>query len=54
MVITLTLNICNSYPKESSKYRLKDAYGTRKTQILMEGNEQKTVHSCFIRGILKK
>ena len=28
MVLILTLNICNDYPKQSSKYRSKD--GTRK------------------------
>ena len=52
MVVILTLNICNDYPKKSSKYKSKD--GTRKnTQILMKDNEQKTVHS-FIRTILKE
>ena len=31
MVLFLTHNICNDYPKESNKYRSKD--GTRKKHI---------------------
>ena len=53
MVLILTLNICNDYPKSSSKYMSKDR--TRKTHIdIDERYERKTVHSFFIRTILKE
>ena len=51
MVLILTLNICNDYPKWSSKYRSMEQ---EKTQILMRDNEQTTSHSFFIGTILKE
>ena len=52
-MVILTVNICNDYPKQSSKYRSKD--GTRKRQTDIDKNsKQKTVHSFFIRTILKE
>ena len=53
MVLILTLNICNDYPNNlvnTSQRMEQEKY----TQILMKVNEQKTVHSFFIRTILKE
>ena len=46
----LTLNICNDYPKQSSKYRSMEQ---EKKQILMKDNEQTTLHSFSMGTILK-
>ena len=53
MVLILTLNKCNDYLKQSSKYRSNDGTRQRHTDIDKD-NEQKTVHSFFIRIILKE
>ena len=52
-MLILTLNICNDYPKQSSKYRSKDGTRKRHTDI-DKNNKQKTVHSFFIRTILNE
>ena len=53
MVLILTLNTCNDYPRHSSKYRAKDGPRKRHTDI-DKNSKQKTVHSFFIRAILKE
>ena len=47
MVLILALNICNQVNTDSWNKK-------ENTQMLMKDNEQTTVHSFFIRTILKK
>ena len=47
MVLILTLNTCNDYPRLSSTYRSKDGTRKRHTDI-DKNNKQKTVNSFFL------
>ena len=52
MLLILTLNICNDYPKYSS--RCKSMEQEKNKLILMKDNKETTSHSFFIRTILKE
>ena len=54
MVLILTLNICNDYPKYLVNTVQRMEHEKKNTQILMKDKEQKTVHSFFIGTILKE